>query len=861
MSTIIIGTGLSKGVLSPQHRFLSTAANIGTRESARLLGTGRTFGEGPLPAYLRLAMEAQSAGTRVGLVLVQPDPKDDGDQGSSDESDFVEPLEEVIGNAEVVQATSNLIPWEALLKAAARQSGRNSTADLTTGDPVRFLVVGCHTERQILAIATFLRKMLGCPDVAVSSHLVGSSTQEAHLATLRHTLPGLDVQLLLDLCDAAEYAGLDAGSLAPFGARPCLIEPEETRDKLAEHQRHIIERLCLHWTRTELRPLAGGFSGSLLFLANGWKGEAHTEPMVIKIDDRLQMRRELDGYYQVKDFFGKQVPTFGYPVGEQDLLGVGMELAAMEGLPETLQDTFETAEDEDGVAHFMARLDKALNLASNKLYRNTSEQISVAPFRQFGVHTEQQIAWLKENSECALSYVSDAPEDVPAVDVDQIAALVRLIAGNPDSLESAVCLVHGDLNLANVICDDGDNIWFIDWTHSRRAPVETDFAKIENDLKFVMSKAFDVADLPRLQRFEEFLVAHPLPPGVRALPEELKFVKWDLRFRKILEAVRRVRQGCFDVKETEDWLIYRVALLRYALHTLSFDKKREKGECDPAQLMHALYSVEQLAFNLLADDFHLKIRAEGPALYPKRQRIPIDEAPWVLDCPDYAPPYFVAPDVLRSDVTLDPGGWADPEDISILADELPSRGAKRFDDNGRPLNPRGRTGLAGRGLLGLWGANLSVAVTAIRVKHGTSETEVLLGSREGETDLDLPKGFVLPNETPETCLPRVLTSETGWSGEGASTEIVFEGYTYDPRQTDHAWVESRAYMIFDQAGEFPDYLHPGGAFDELKWRPLSAATINRVPSGQARFIHEGLKRLLAAELIDRELGERLLART
>ncbi|MGB0720324.1 MAG: hypothetical protein ACPGRX_07615, partial [Bdellovibrionales bacterium] len=38
----------------------------------------------------------------------------------------------------------------------------------------------------------------------------------------------------------------------------------------------------------------------------------------------------------------------------------------------------------------------------------------------------------------------------------------------------------GDLNYANIICDEIDNIWFIDWTHSNYAPLELDFAKLES---------------------------------------------------------------------------------------------------------------------------------------------------------------------------------------------------------------------------------------------------------------------------------------------------------------------------------------------------------------------------------------------
>ena len=112
---------------------------------------------------------------------------------------------------------------------------------------------------------------------------------------------------------------MDIASIATLGCEPCGIEPLDIRNKLDADQKTIIELLCMHWTLTHLRALAGGFSGSLLFVAEGWKGAARTEPMVLKVDDITQMRRELDGYHQVKDFFGKHVPTFGYPVIQGDL--------------------------------------------------------------------------------------------------------------------------------------------------------------------------------------------------------------------------------------------------------------------------------------------------------------------------------------------------------------------------------------------------------------------------------------------------------------------------------------------------------------------------------------------------------------
>jgi ADP-ribose pyrophosphatase len=712
----------------------------------------------------------------------------------------------------------------------------------------------------VLAIASFLREVLGYQEVAVSSHLVGSATREAHLATLRHYLPAIGVRVLLDLEETAEFIDIPAGDLAKFAARPCEIQPADAVENMNDHQRRIVELLCLHWTKAHLRPLAGGYSGSLLFLADGWKGEARTEPMVLKIDGTQQMRRELDGYYQVKDFFGKHVPTFGYPVIKEDALGVGMDLAAMEGSPETLQDTFEAAEDDESAAHFMLRLDKALALLSEKLYRNTSEVSWVAPYRAFGLHAEAQLDYFNRNTGCITQYLVDEGAAEADVNAGQLAKVIRLVTANEDGVDSELCLVHGDLNYANVICDEGNNVWFIDWTHCGIMPIELDFAKLESDVKFVMTKTFDVEDLTRLRAFEEYLLSHPIPGDADSLPDSLKFAKWDLRFRKILEAVRRIRTALFALKEGDDWLVYRTALLRYAMHTLSFDKRRQRGECDLPQLVHALYSVQTLTFDLVADDFHLRIRAERPASYPPRQRISIDEGPWVLESPDYDPPYYVDETVLANDSSKSTDGWAEPEDVALIGDELASREAKHRDELGRPLNPRGRTGIAGRGLLGSWGANLSVAAVVIR-RNRSRELEILLGQSEDDTELEMAKGFVHPGETSEACLQRVLEAETDWAPETVPDEVIFEGFTYDQRQTDHAWVESRVYLL--DAGNLgaPESFNPGGDFDEVKWWPLTAETVNKVPSGTAGFIREAVIALKNSKRIDAGAAESLLAQT
>jgi ADP-ribose diphosphatase len=854
--TIVLGDGLEEEVVSPQVRYFDSRTHVGEREVERLFGRGRGFGRGPLPTFLRAALEQGESGAPVGVILLTHVDDVDGQPEPLAETRFAAPLAALAARTTVIRCPAGRVPWERLREAIAKRTGIDPVAPPEGGAGVRFLVVGCHTEGRVLALALLLRSYFRCEDVAISHHLAGSSIPEAHLAALRHTMPGLGVKVLLDFAEVARFAHLQPEALEETATVPITLEPQEIRAQLGDEQRQIVERLCMHWTRVRLRSLHGGFSGSLLLMAEGWRGEARTEPMVLKIDAFRKMRRELAGYYLIKDFLGKSVPTFGYPVSVGDWLGVGMELAAKEGTPETLQDTFQRAEDEESTRLFFRRLDKTLELLVEKLLRNTRELDWVVPYRDFGLHTEQQQHWLRQNAGLVHGYLAQAGVAGESIDTEQLVTIFALITSNLNGLESEVCLAHGDLNYANVICDQGDNVWFIDWTHCAKMPLELDFAKIENDVKFVMKNALELEDLPRLRKLEDYLLQNRALPALEALPAELAFVKWDLRLRKLYGTVRRIRGACFTLKAGEDWTVYRIALLRYAVHTLSFDKRRGRGECTLVQLAAALHSVAELAYDLFSDPFHMQIRAERPEEYPIRQRLTVDEASWSRDCPGYAPPYYVAPGVLAGHR---PGGWADPEDFTLLGEELARRSAGHRDARGRPLNPAGRTGIAGRGLLGAWGMNLSVAAVLVRPGQ-RGELDVVLGLEPGETRLELPKGFVLPGEEPGAGLLRILAAEAGVRPADPG-ELIVEEFTFDARQTDHAWVETRVFLTFDAAGELPDVLAVGGGFDTLQWWPLNAETVNRVPSDQADFLRVSVERLAATGRLESAVAKALLART
>lgn len=67
-----------------------------------------------------------------------------------------------------------------------------------------------------------------------------------------------------------------------------------------------------------------------------------------------------------------------------------------------------------------------------------------------------------------------------------------------------------------------------------------------------------------------------------------------------------------------------------------------------------------------------------------------------------------------------------------------------IDNSGKPLNPLGRTGIRGRGLLGKWGGNLAGDLILARVKHG--EIQYVTIVRKDNHQLSTTGGMVDPSD-------------------------------------------------------------------------------------------------------------------
>ena len=173
---------------------------------------------------------------------------------------------------------------------------------------------------------------------------------------------------------------------------------------------------------------------------------------------------------------------------------------------------------------------------------------------------------------------------------------------------------------------------------------------------------------------------------------------------------------------------------------------------------------------------HNIARSQQNPSYPTRFPVRDHLVSWAVQHPYYAPIYFVDASVIDADCTSNQAaqwavralvgwkvagegeerqatarsasGWADPEDLDRipsddpLADRLSFEGPIVFDEGGFPLNPRGRTGIRGRGLLGRWGPNHAADPIVTRFHPRTGQLQMMAIFREDTDCWAIPGGMV-----------------------------------------------------------------------------------------------------------------------
>ncbi|XP_078332506.1 transient receptor potential cation channel subfamily M member-like 2 isoform X3 [Crassostrea virginica] len=254
-----------------------------------------------------------------------------------------------------------------------------------------------------------------------------------------------------------------------------------------------------------------------------------------------------------------------------------------------------------------------------------------------------------------------------------------------------------------------------------------------------------------------------------------------------------------------------------------------------------------------------------PQSLVKRFPVPDDKVGWEIPFPEYDPVLYEAPEVKSHPY------WADTIDLVYMKPEE-RIGKIKFNEydnknkidrksyvgtyqvqDGLPLNPAGRTGLIGRGLLGRYGPNHCGDPVVTRwkrnedgdlvMKEGKKVLEFVAIFRKDNELWSIPGGMCEPGQKVSQCLKAEFTEEALGSlindnqmADKIKSDLkymmehgeeVYKGICDDPRNTDNAWLETVVFNYHDDTGKVlhPFLLRAGETVEAASWLEVSSSLI------------------------------------
>jgi ADP-ribose pyrophosphatase len=221
--------------------------------------------------------------------------------------------------------------------------------------------------------------------------------------------------------------------------------------------------------------------------------------------------------------------------------------------------------------------------------------------------------------------------------------------------------------------------------------------------------------------------------------------------------------------------------------------------------------------------------------------VPNAATDWSADLKGYNPTFIDLPrgetKYRKKDDVTDPSDASLIETFTSLEAGEIIRGAF-----GRPLNPTGRTGLTGRGMLNKWGPTIAADAVLSRVNQTNQKLEVLLVDREDTGEPAFPGGKLKDGETGRQAAGRELVEECNVNGIDSSlmlAKLVYKGYVDDSRNTDNAWMESWVYHYHLTDDESAGVTVEAGD-DAVKahWEVLEESLYNSLFASHGRYLRE-----------------------
>jgi aminoglycoside phosphotransferase (APT) family kinase protein len=457
-------------------------------------------------------------------------------------------------------------------------------------EPLRVGVVGVWTEAKVSFLLYDLKTRLGIDDLATCSALTASASRAQHFNALAQLEKILGVRRFDSPAEFADW--LRPGAELALPHLPGGFEPRigdaDARAALSSDDRAIIAHLFRDSTQVDLEPISGGYSGALVWRATSQDALGHRQaPAVVKLGPNRAIAQERVAFEQVEAVLGNNAPSVRGFADLGDRAGLKYAYAAMgHGQVRTLQAMFAAGA---STRRLISAVRNAFEDVLGPLYAAARyERMPLFEHYQFSPDRAPAV----RNSVAAVTPASRQKViDFPGgLSLPNVCGFYEdFLAHHPLPAQDYhyVAYVHGDLNAANILIDAHHNVWVIDFFHAGPGHVLKDLAKFENDLLYLLTPIEDASQLLEalaitraLRQVTDLQAGLPGRPGDVHSPQFAR--AWD-----VLRVLRRI--GGELCHEDRHPLQLQVALLRYAVHTLTFP------EASPLQKQSALASACSLA--------------------------------------------------------------------------------------------------------------------------------------------------------------------------------------------------------------------------------------------------------------------------
>jgi protein-tyrosine phosphatase/nicotinamidase-related amidase len=580
MNSILITQCLQNDFVAPiaPHEPLPNALHVGRAEALRLVGDDAATG--PLGQLTHWAREQPV--DRLHVVHVR-DWHDAGDPAQKNHLarfglhclQDTEGARLVYGEEGVAgRANETFVDSITLNDFEGGTNLREVLDDICGGQPVRVGVVGVWTEAKVTFLLYDLLTRCGITDLATCSALTASASRTQHFNALEQLRKVLGVDVFDSIGDFTDWLVPDGEPISPPlpepGMRPEVQITDET--PLSDRDSDVLAYLYRDSSRVHLNPLGGGFSGAAVFQVHSRDALGHEQAAsVLKLGPRELIASERVAFERVESILGNDAPSIRGFADFGERAGIKYAYAAMgngEGV-RTFKDLYESGAPFARVEAVLRHVfDEILGRFYSVAYY---ERLPLLDYYTFdSKYADGVREWVRE----IVGDAADAPRiEVAGHEVQNPAAFYAThLEAMPRSLGEYhfVSYVHGDLNGANILLDGRENVWLIDFFHAHRGHILKDLAKLENDLLYIFTPVDDEEALAEALLITEALrrvkdLRAPLPESVPGLTSPCLVRAW--------KTIRLLRSfGAKLCREDRDPMQMSVALLRYAVHTLSFDE-------------------------------------------------------------------------------------------------------------------------------------------------------------------------------------------------------------------------------------------------------------------------------------------------